>query len=1141
MATTVYALLVGINDYPIDHHKLSGCLNDVQAIETYLTQRFQNDPNHQLKLSILTDQQATRQGVIDGFEHFAKAKKGDVCLFYYTGHGSRSTSPKEFMHIDIDGMNESLVCYDSRLEGGRDLLDKELSYLIWKYTHQKDVHFLAMFDCCHAGNNTKDVNMKPRMAERNLTPLKLESLLGFSEYKKGGTNEAPTYTPPRGIHVAFAAARANETAKETQINGVQRGIFTYNLIEVLEQLGGKVSYRELVSSLKVRIANRVGGQTPQLDASRKEDENALFLNGALPAQASHYTINYNQKLDSWVIDAGEIHGIPLKPGSDVEISVLDEAWKPSIDKVHASFCTLSGMEKATDQNKVFKASIHNLPIQKMTLGVHPDSEEAGNKVVLAEAKKGKFEYMEVVDSSNADFLIMAQDGQYRMILPGDVRPLFKRVDKYEAATAMRFLALCDQVCQWHKSLEVSNPKSGIKEDDVEIKLYQLDKPSLYLGDDETASEINWREECVYRYGYDDNAESEDEKWLYPGLRMQLTNKSKRRYYVSSLYFDAKFGITNRYMSMVMLDPGQSTWMTYTPESPDEEYYENRTLGLNIYPELLSWGVSEMTEHIKVFVSKKELDTSTYNLKALEMDTMQINKEKVVGRRPKNSRTDDWRTFDIELKISRPHTRVQLQSKQAAQLTSDLQIELPEGMTATASLTAMSDVARLESARSIEEPYKMPSDLSNTESMSLTKGGAKGEPASVLELSNVSGLDKVDSDHPLQLKMKTELKANEAVLPIGYDPETGMYYPLGPISRDGDMQIETLPDPSPDGQKSLGGSLKIFFQKTILPYLGYEYTYPQLAIPAFAKNDQGEQVVTDYNIDTAQIKTKVAEANKILLYIHGIIGSTKEMAPSAYLLKDESGKTAADHFDLILTYDYENLNTSITDTGKKLGERLAAVGLGPDHGKELIIVAHSMGGLVSRCFIENEGGNKVVSHLIQVGTPNAGTPWTSVYEMAMTLLTRAINGASFLQPYLTPLSFIGKVMDKVTITLKQMKLESDFITGLNDSTDPGIPYSIVIGNTRLISTKYDEKQQSLIKRMLARFKQRGLYDALDLAVFRAANDIAVSTKSIADIAGKENRQFPPKEYTTACDHISYFVDPNGVKDLSQALFDTQKQQ
>jgi hypothetical protein len=80
-------------------------------------------------------------------------------------------------------------------------------------------------------------------------------------------------------------------------------------------------------------------------------------------------------------------------------------------------------------------------------------------------------------------------------------------------------------------------------------------------------------------------------------------------------------------------------------------------------------------------------------------------------------------------------------------------------------------------------------------------------------------------------------------------------------------------------------------------------------------------------------------------LHGIIGDTQSIVPCAQEEIKEFGdaKSLNNIYDLVLAFDYENLNTPIQELGQQLGQRLAAVGLGPNHGKTLHIVAHSMGG------------------------------------------------------------------------------------------------------------------------------------------------------------------------------------------------------
>ncbi|MHC5720674.1 MAG: caspase family protein, partial [Nostoc sp.] len=79
----LYALLVGIDNYPNPNHRLQGCVNDITAIEEYLNERFDKQ-EYQLYLQTLKDEQATREAVIDGFRnHLRQAGENDVVLFYY--------------------------------------------------------------------------------------------------------------------------------------------------------------------------------------------------------------------------------------------------------------------------------------------------------------------------------------------------------------------------------------------------------------------------------------------------------------------------------------------------------------------------------------------------------------------------------------------------------------------------------------------------------------------------------------------------------------------------------------------------------------------------------------------------------------------------------------------------------------------------------------------------------------------------------------------------------------------------------------------------------------------------------------------------------------------------------------------------
>src|SRR5215467_11562814 len=107
MARTVYSLLVGIDAYQAPVPSLNGCVNDVEAIGELLRHQVARD-GLRLEPETLTDQQATRQAVIERFRaHLGRAGAEDVALFYYSGHGSQEDAPPEFWRFEPDRLDET--------------------------------------------------------------------------------------------------------------------------------------------------------------------------------------------------------------------------------------------------------------------------------------------------------------------------------------------------------------------------------------------------------------------------------------------------------------------------------------------------------------------------------------------------------------------------------------------------------------------------------------------------------------------------------------------------------------------------------------------------------------------------------------------------------------------------------------------------------------------------------------------------------------------------------------------------------------------------------------------------------------------------------------------------------------------------
>jgi pimeloyl-ACP methyl ester carboxylesterase len=166
--------------------------------------------------------------------------------------------------------------------------------------------------------------------------------------------------------------------------------------------------------------------------------------------------------------------------------------------------------------------------------------------------------------------------------------------------------------------------------------------------------------------------------------------------------------------------------------------------------------------------------------------------------------------------------------------------------------------------------------------------------------------------------------------------------------------------------------------------------------------------------------------------------------------------------------YENIHTAIEVTARQLKQRLEAVGLGAGHSKTLHFVAHSMGGLVARWFIEREGGNQIVQHLVMLGTPNAGSPWPTVPAWATAALGTGLNSLSSIAWPAKVLGSLVSAIETVDVTLDQLAPHSTFMQSLAASPDPGVPYTALAGNTSLLAAAFDldrAGQSSRIARFL----------------------------------------------------------------------------
>jgi len=1149
----IFALLVGINNYPVK--PLQGCINDVNAVEECLTTIYGN--SNKLNVKKLTDDEddkPVRDNMIAAFDHFKKAKEGDVCLFYYSGHGSFSTAPEEFW-TDTSGFVQSFVCQDSRLPGGRDLMDKEMSFLIWKTMIDKPgVTFVAITDCCHSGTITKaildDSGITERMMPGESVPAKPEDYLGYDfstmvDHKKvkayqHSTNEETgkkRVTVSQGAHIHIAASRDSQTSKELTIEGKKRGAFTHSLLKTLYSCGGKISYKELVDKTAILVKNIVPDQYPDVNLNGglpTSEKQKIFLSQELSVFNPEYRVYHDPKY-KWCIKAGSMHNVSI--GDAIHIKGVCDS--EITNSPSPEFSTIKVQPELKEIEKTYFAAVERMAGERqLKLSFANDIQSTIKSLIGQEQEKSPSAWLQLLTTGPGQYIIRSNDQSEAFItLPGSDHPIFKTRTVKDEGAAVDFLNDIESVAKWLQLQELNNPDSQLTDKDYQLQLYRSAPGDNF----EALKEIKVLNDLYYT--------KENGEWVSPAFKLKITNTSKQTLWISNAYLEFNYGITIDYFDSKMeIKPGGEGWLTFIKDAtPTDIVY----LSINdTYQEL---GYFETTEYLKLFIATDKIPLDGLEQEGLELDpAVKIARSKSPGGRPtaKSLPTKEWKTETIGFRIIKPMDEVTINIGKDTQLNG-LVIEAHPQLKATINIAGSDKISRVfehqanavdndaaaltakgvNAADYIPPPheanrnsYLVPFDL-------VSDGTRSGTAMDVLELSNVANPDVVNAANPLVIQTAVTRSADDdPVIPIGYDPETKLYYPVGYSGADGKIYIETLPEETPTDsvitQKSFLGSIKIYFQKVIGQKLGFKYEYPRLAIATVNENSE-----VKYDSDTTTIAQAVKDADEVLVFIHGIIGDTEGMVKCIQTPLDEKGSTLKKNDKtLVLAFDYENLNTTIEITAAKLGERLAGVGLMEGHEKKLVIIAHSMGGLVSRYFIERLGGNKVVTQLVMLGTPNNGTPWADVRDMADTLLTYAINGAAALKPWMFILSGIGKLVKGVQVTIKQMDAKTGLYDVLNSGVAPEIPYTVIMGNTRQIIVNY-EGTSNLVSKLFRRAKKHGVYDALDLLLFKKANDIAVTDESISTLLTTSSWKNKPLVYEVACDHLNYFVTLDALRKIS----------
>jgi hypothetical protein len=236
LSQTKRALLIGIENYNCSPEQklqdLKGPVNDVAKINSLLLSKFLFSNSN---IKVILNDEATRDNILKSLKDLTESiQKGDIVVFYYTGHGSLQMNS---LARDGSKFDEGIVTADA-CQTGLLIRDKELAP-IFSNMIDKGAVLTCIYDCCHSGGLSR----------------------GFPVFNAGQIKSAPPFKeidaadpsiPPNIIEKgALVITACTKEQNANCLNGIS--VFTEALYTELYSN----SISEQVSKLFLRVSARV--------------------------------------------------------------------------------------------------------------------------------------------------------------------------------------------------------------------------------------------------------------------------------------------------------------------------------------------------------------------------------------------------------------------------------------------------------------------------------------------------------------------------------------------------------------------------------------------------------------------------------------------------------------------------------------------------------------------------------------------------------------------------------------------------------------------------------------------------------------------------------------------------------------------
>ena len=299
------ALVIGIEDYsasklrgvpsPVrrNWYNLNAAVDDAEAMRVVLMKKYGFAARD---IVLLTNQQATRKAIVDAITtHLIQpSRSGDIAVFYFAGHGARVPNP---LSTEPDKMDESIVPADSRV-GALDIRDKDLRRLFNRIV-DRGAKLTVILDNCNSASGARGLLTGARV--RGLRP------------DTRAVADAPDKSPApedRGALI-IAATQDDELARETIIDGVDRGVFSWAFLRAIHASDENEPAIETFRRAQAILRGQAEDQQPVISGTDEVRLSPLFRTGPHQKSRDLFVVEKVRTGGRVTLQGGWAHGLTI--------------------------------------------------------------------------------------------------------------------------------------------------------------------------------------------------------------------------------------------------------------------------------------------------------------------------------------------------------------------------------------------------------------------------------------------------------------------------------------------------------------------------------------------------------------------------------------------------------------------------------------------------------------------------------------------------------------------------------------------------------------------------------------------------------------------------------------------------------------